>query len=186
MRLGSSCEQKYTRLKQVKNKKDLWFEAHSGRNGLDRRNLRQMRLSLTLNPYKQTIFHRHLMIARLLASCSQTCNCMCSQAGQGARDPFEKALLPRVSRIHWCANAQSQRPTMNTNLKVIVAVAAVLAASPVFAASHVRHQAPAAPAAHPGVVVGPNGQVLGADPDPQVRFELLRDWPGAAAAGHGV
>jgi hypothetical protein len=73
-----------------------------------------------------------------------------------------------------------------SNLKVLLSAAAVaaLASTPVFAASHVRHQAPAAPA-YSNTVVAPNGQVIGADPDAQIRSEMLRDWPTSAGANSG-
>ena len=73
---------------------------------------------------------------------------------------------------------------MATNLKLLISAAgfAMLASSPVLAASHVRHPAPAAPSYSSDVVVGPRGQVIGADPDRQIRSELLRDYPAAAGA----
>jgi len=65
---------------------------------------------------------------------------------------------------------------MTTTVKVLFSAAglAVLAASPVFAATHVRQHAPVA--AHTPMVVAPNGQVIGTDPDPRIRQDLLRDW----------
>jgi hypothetical protein len=71
---------------------------------------------------------------------------------------------------------------MNTNLKHLMAAAAVavLFATPAFAASHSqRHvRAPQTPyAASHNTVTAPDGQVIGADPDAGVRFELNRDAP---------
>jgi hypothetical protein len=71
---------------------------------------------------------------------------------------------------------------MNTNLKVLISAVGfvALAASPVFAKSHVHHTAPAAVASKT-TVVGPNG-VVGTDPDPAIRSELQRDWIPAGSA----
>ena len=71
---------------------------------------------------------------------------------------------------------------MTTILKVLISAAglAVLVASPVLAASQARHQA--APAYGSTAVTTPNGKVVGADPDIQVRSEMLRDWPASAGA----
>jgi hypothetical protein len=70
---------------------------------------------------------------------------------------------------------------MNTNFKRLMTAAAVavLFGTPALAASHAQrhvraHQAPYA-ASH--TVTAPDGQVIGADPDPSVRFELNRDAP---------
>jgi hypothetical protein len=68
---------------------------------------------------------------------------------------------------------------MTTNLKVLISVVglAVLATSPVLAASHVRHTAAAtATTARSTTVFAPNGQKIGADPDAQIRMEMRRDW----------
>lgn len=76
---------------------------------------------------------------------------------------------------------------MTTNLKVLMSAAglAVLATSPVLAATHVRHAAPAAAAtAGSTIVVAPNGQVIGADPDANIRLEMQRDW-GTSVGANG-
>jgi|HubBroStandDraft_1064217.scaffolds.fasta_scaffold283404_1 hypothetical protein len=72
-----------------------------------------------------------------------------------------------------------------TNLKVLISATglALLVSSPVLAANHNRHQAPVAHTTN--VVVAPNGQVIGADPDAQIRSEMLRDWPTSAGANGG-
>ena len=70
-----------------------------------------------------------------------------------------------------------------TSLKVLLATAGVAAllTSPTLAASHAhRHHVLQAPA-YSNAVVAPNGQALGADPDAQIRSEMLRDWPGAGS-----
>jgi hypothetical protein len=75
---------------------------------------------------------------------------------------------------------------MTSTLKILISAAglAAMAATPVLAASHVRHAAPAAPVTTGSTtVIAPNGQVLGADPDAQIRLELQRDWGGATASG---
>ena len=73
---------------------------------------------------------------------------------------------------------------MNTNLKVMVSAVALgtVVTAPAVAKSHARqHAAPAlygAPAlAHSNYTVfQPQGnKALGADPDPRIRFEILRD-----------
>jgi hypothetical protein len=69
---------------------------------------------------------------------------------------------------------------MKMNLKhLMVAVAAavaVLFGTPALAASHTeRHARPQAPYAGRGVVTAPDGRVIGADPDPSIRFDLNRD-----------
>jgi hypothetical protein len=69
---------------------------------------------------------------------------------------------------------------MNTSLKHLMTAAAVavLFGTPAFAASHPQHHVRAqAPYAASHSVTAPNGQVVGADPDPGVRFELKRDAP---------
>jgi hypothetical protein len=76
----------------------------------------------------------------------------------------------------------TRRTEMNTSLKHLMTAAAVavLFGTPALAASHTqRHvRAPQAPyAASHNTVTAPDGQVIGADPDPSVRFELNRDAP---------
>ncbi len=57
---------------------------------------------------------------------------------------------------------------MKTSIATIVFV--TLIAAPVFA------QAPVPPATvNPNAVVAPGGKIIGVDPDPNVRFEILRD-----------
>jgi hypothetical protein len=69
---------------------------------------------------------------------------------------------------------------MTMNLKRLMAAAAVAAlfGTPALAASHSqRHvRVPQAPyAASHDAVTAPDGQVIGTDPDPSIRFELNRD-----------
>jgi hypothetical protein len=70
---------------------------------------------------------------------------------------------------------------MNTNLKPLMAAAAiaVLLGTPALAANHSqRHvRSSQAPYAASHSVTAPDGQVIGADPDPGIRFELRRDAP---------
>jgi hypothetical protein len=70
---------------------------------------------------------------------------------------------------------------MNATLKPLMAAAAVaiLFGTPALAASHSQRQvrSPQAPNAASHRVTAPDGQVIGADPDPGVRFELRRDAP---------
>jgi hypothetical protein len=70
---------------------------------------------------------------------------------------------------------------MNTTLKPLMAAAAVaiLFGTPALAASHSQRQvrSPQAPNAVSHRVTAPDGQVIGADPDAGVRFELRRDAP---------
>jgi hypothetical protein len=69
---------------------------------------------------------------------------------------------------------------MNTSLKHLVTAAAVavLLGTPALAASHPqRHVRAQAPYAVSHSVTAPDGQVIGADPDPGVRQELRRDAP---------
>jgi len=70
---------------------------------------------------------------------------------------------------------------MNTNLKPLMTAAAVavLLGTPALAASHPQRHVRAlqAPYAASHSVIAPDGQVIGADPDPSVRFELKRDAP---------
>ena len=72
---------------------------------------------------------------------------------------------------------------MTTNLKVLISAAglAILAASPVLAASHARQHASAPAASN---VVSPNGKVIGTDPDIQIRSEMQRDSMGAGGVGN--
>jgi hypothetical protein len=70
---------------------------------------------------------------------------------------------------------------MNTNLKCLMAAAFIVVfGTPALAANHVeqRHvrasQAPYAATQH--TVIAPDGQAIGADPDPSIRSELERDW----------
>jgi hypothetical protein len=87
---------------------------------------------------------------------------------------------------------------MNTNLKVMVSAVALgtVVTAPAVAKSHARqHAAPAlygAPAlAHSNYTVfQPQGnKALGADPDPRIRFEILRDgnssWESMGGGGNG-
>jgi hypothetical protein len=71
---------------------------------------------------------------------------------------------------------------MNSNLKVLLSVIgmAALASTPVLAKQR-AHDAQPAPAQAPTstTVVSPEGQVIAADPDPAIRFEIERDWPSA-------
>jgi len=63
----------------------------------------------------------------------------------------------------------------------VITGAAVLIATPAFAhAVHKRSRAATASYAYeapygPNVVVGFDGTILGADPDPRIRFELMRE-----------
>ena len=70
---------------------------------------------------------------------------------------------------------------MNTNLKPLMAAAviAILLGAPALAASHSQRQVRSlhAPNVASHSVTAPDGQVIGADPDPGVRFELRRDAP---------
>jgi hypothetical protein len=71
---------------------------------------------------------------------------------------------------------------MNTNLKRLMTATAVavLLGTPALAASHSpRHlRVPQAPYGAPhATVTAPDGQLIGADPDASVRFELRRDAP---------
>jgi len=75
---------------------------------------------------------------------------------------------------------------MTSSLKVLLAAAAVaaLASSPTLAASRAHHRATVQAPVYSNTVVAPNGHILGADPDAQIRAEMLRDWPGASALGN--
>jgi len=70
---------------------------------------------------------------------------------------------------------------MNTNLKPLMAAAviAILLGAPALAASHSQRQVRFlhAPKVASHSVTAPDGQVIGADPDPGIRFELRRDAP---------
>jgi hypothetical protein len=70
---------------------------------------------------------------------------------------------------------------MNTNLKCLMTAAAIVVfGTPALAANHVKQrnvpatQAPYAATQH--TVIAPDGQAIGADPDPSIRSELKRDW----------
>jgi hypothetical protein len=75
--------------------------------------------------------------------------------------------------------------SFNTKLAMSVAVLAALVATPALAQKthrHVSHpvasqlyNSTATPAVTGNAVVGDDGRVIGADPDPQIRSELLRD-----------
>jgi hypothetical protein len=70
---------------------------------------------------------------------------------------------------------------MNTNLKCLMTAAAVVVfGTPALAANHVKQhhvRASQAPyAASHDTVSAPDGQAIGADPDPSIRSELERDW----------
>lgn len=71
---------------------------------------------------------------------------------------------------------------MNSNLKVLLSVVgtAALVSTPMPAKQR-AHDAQSAPAQAltSTTVVSPEGQVIGADPDPAIRFENQRDWPSA-------
>jgi hypothetical protein len=71
-----------------------------------------------------------------------------------------------------------------TSIKVLLTAAGVAAllTSPTLAASRAHRHVPVQAPAYSNTVVAPNGQTLGADPDAQIRSEMLRDWPGAGAA----
>jgi len=70
-------------------------------------------------------------------------------------------------------------------MKVLISAAglAVLATSPVFAATHVRQHAPVT--THAPMVVAPNGQVIGTDPDARIRSDMLRDF-GTSEGANGL
>jgi hypothetical protein len=112
-----------------------------------------------LNPYKHNVFP-HILV----------------NAG---------ALVRRVgSAISAVAAGYFGMPTrrteMNTSLKHLMTAAAVavLFGTPALAASHTQRHVRATPyAASHNTVTAPDGQVIGADPDPSVRFELNRDAP---------
>jgi hypothetical protein len=70
---------------------------------------------------------------------------------------------------------------MSTNLKCLMTAAAIVVFwTPALAANHVKQRhvhAPQAPyAASQDTVTAPDGQAIGADPDPSIRSELERDW----------
>lgn len=69
------------------------------------------------------------------------------------------------------------------SLKTILIAAGVAAvvAGPAFAKSHSHVQAQQAAAASTAVVA-PDGRVLGADPDVNIRAQLLRDYPALEGA----
>jgi hypothetical protein len=60
-------------------------------------------------------------------------------------------------------------------MKALIATAAVatLIAAPAFAQAPPKNVP--APAVNPNAVVAPGGKIIGADPDPNIRFEILRD-----------
>ena len=70
---------------------------------------------------------------------------------------------------------------MNATLRPLMAASAIamLFGTPALAANHSQRQvrSPQAPNAASHSVTAPDGQVIGADPDPGVRFELRRDAP---------
>jgi hypothetical protein len=74
-----------------------------------------------------------------------------------------------------------RRNEMNATLRPLMAAAAIamLFGTPALAANHSQRQvrSPQAPNAASHSVTAPDGQVIGADPDPGVRFELRRDAP---------
>jgi hypothetical protein len=73
----------------------------------------------------------------------------------------------------------NRRLIMNSNLKVLVSVAALaaLVSSPVLAKSRTQHTQPAPARTATGpAVVSPDGRLIGTDPDAAIRFELQRDW----------
>src|SRR5258708_36161403 len=81
-----------------------------------------------------------------------------------------------AARLHRAATRSTQ---MTMNFKRLMAAAAVAAlfGTPALAASHAqRHErVPQAPyAASHDTVTAPDGRVIGADPDPAIRFELNR------------
>ena len=67
---------------------------------------------------------------------------------------------------------------MNTNLKYLMTAAAIVVfGTPALAANHVKQRHVRAPyAASQDIVTAPDGQAIGADPDPSIRSELERDW----------
>ncbi len=72
---------------------------------------------------------------------------------------------------------------MHPSKTILIAIGlAALAATPTLAQPrvHARAQQPAVFAGT--IVVAPNGRVIGADPDPNVRAEMLRDYPTAEGA----
>jgi hypothetical protein len=112
----------------------------------------------SLNPYKHDIF-QHVLV----------------NAGALVRHPGSTISAVAADRV------AERRTEMNTKFKRLMTAAAVavLFGTPALAASHTQrhvraHQAPYA-ASH--TVTAPDGQVIGADPDRSVRFELNRDAP---------
>jgi hypothetical protein len=71
---------------------------------------------------------------------------------------------------------------MNSNLEVLMSAIglAALVSTPVLAKqrAHNGHPAPAQSSIS-SAVVSAEGRVIGADPDPAIRFEIQRDWPSA-------
>jgi hypothetical protein len=78
----------------------------------------------------------------------------------------------------------------NVNAKIVLSAIAMaaLVATPAFAQKSRHHYVPAhlynstAPAVTGNAVVGPDGRVIGADPDAQIRSELQRDSGSAEGA----
>jgi hypothetical protein len=71
---------------------------------------------------------------------------------------------------------------INSNLKVLLSVVgmAALVSTPMLAKQRAHDAQPApAQASTSTTAVSPEGQVIGADPDPAIRFEIQRDWPSA-------
>ena len=72
---------------------------------------------------------------------------------------------------------------MATKIKILVSALgfAALAATPVMAKSHAQHRQTTTttfPSAvvPPHAAFGPDGTLLGSDPDPAVRLQMMRDW----------
>jgi hypothetical protein len=91
----------------------------------------------------------------------------------------KRTICEVEARIHRATD--KRRNNMNTNLKPLMAAAAitVLFGTPTLAASHPQRQVRSlhAPNIASHSVTAPDGQVIGADPDPGIRFELRRDAP---------
>jgi hypothetical protein len=73
---------------------------------------------------------------------------------------------------------------MSSSLKMIlsaVGVAALIASPALAKPQHPHVQAPTVSGT---TVVAPDGRVIGADPDANIRAELLRDYPNSEGAGN--
>ena len=82
--------------------------------------------------------------------------------------------------------------SFNSKLALSIVALAALVATPALAAEEAQHPAPSSrtqlynstanPAGTGNTVFGTDGRVIGADPDPQIRSELLRDAGSAEGA----